>query len=71
MSAAINPSRGSKHYKAKFTEAEVKLILNAVAERERLRKEASELSNAKLAEKFEVHPRTIDKISQRRTWTHV
>lgn len=71
MAAALNPSRGSKHYKSKFTEEEVAMILNFVNEREALRKAASELTNAKLAEKFEVHPRTIESIISGRTWAHV
>lgn len=71
MAAANNPSRGSKHHKSKFTEAEILLILNLINEREALRRAASELSNAKLAEKFEVHPRTIESIVSGRTWAHV
>lgn len=71
MAAANNPSRGSNHYKSKFTEEEVTMILNLVNEREALRKAASELSNAKLAERFEVHIKTIESMISGRTWAHV
>ena len=71
MAAALNPVRGSKHYRAKFTEDEIKLILELVKERDELMKRAAELSNRSLAEKFEVHHRTIEKIAQCRSWTHV
>lgn len=71
MAAALNPARGSKHYRSRFTEDEVKLILELVKQREELRIKASQLSNRRLAEKFDVHYRTIEKIAQCRTWTHL
>lgn len=71
MAAALNPTRGSRHHMAKFTEDEIALILNLVNERDALKKAASELTNAKIAEKFEVHPRTIEKIISGETWAHV
>ena len=71
MAAAINPVRGSKHYRAKFNEDEVKMILDLIKERELLKKRAAELSNKRLAEKFDVHHRTIEKIAHCRSWTHV
>lgn len=45
----------------KLTEGDIDLINRAVVERKRLRAEAYQLSNAKLAEKFEVHIRTIER----------
>lgn len=63
--------RGSELPQAKLTERDVKLILDCVAERERLRDEANKLSNQALAEKFDLHIRTIEKITSRRSWIHV
>lgn len=71
MPPAINPVRGSNHRLAKLTEEDAKLILQCVAERERLRQEALRLSNEKLAEKFNVHVRTIERITSRSGWIHV
>lgn len=71
MAAAINPVRGSKHPKAKFTEDEVKLILELLKERDDLLKRASYLSFTKLAEKFECHKNTIQKIAYAKSWVHV
>ena len=66
-----NHTRGSGRYNAKFTESEVIMVHGLIAERERLRKEASNLSNAKIAEKFDVCVGTINNIAQRKTWAHV
>lgn len=55
---------------SKLTEDDVRLIRAAVGERERLRQEARELSNASLAEKFGVHTRTIEKVIQGYSWGH-
>lgn len=63
--------RGSELPQSKLTEHDVKLILDCVAERERLRDEANKLSNQALAEKFDLHIRTIEKITSRRSWIHV
>lgn len=71
MAAAINPVRGEDCHNAKLTEADAALILQCVAERERLRLEAAKLSNYALAEKFNVHVRTIERVTQRRGWIHV
>lgn len=63
--------RGSELPQTKLTDADVKLIRQCVLERERLREEANKLSNEALAEKFEVHIRTIDRVTQYRGWIHV
>lgn len=63
--------RGSELPWAKLSEDDVKLIRAAAVERERLRAEARQLSNVALAEKFEVHERTIEKVLQFETWIHV
>lgn len=63
--------RGQQLPQAKLTDEDVRLLFQCVAERERLRKEANELSNEALARKFEVHPRTIEKVLRRESWIHV
>jgi predicted DNA-binding transcriptional regulator YafY len=63
--------RGSELPQTKLTDDDVKLIRQCVLERERLREEAKKLSNEALAEKFEVHTRTIDRVTQYRGWIHV
>lgn len=69
--APINPARGSQLPQSKLTEDDAKLILKCVEERERLRTEAAKLNNVELAKKFDVHVRTIERITQRRGWIHV
>lgn len=71
MASPKSPARGSQHYRAKLTEDDIKLLFQCVSEREWLRKQANELSNEALARKFEVHPRTIEKVLRRETWVHV
>ena len=71
MAAAKNPKRGESHYKAILTKDDVRLIRQCAEERARLINEARKLSNKKLAEKFGVHKRTIDKIAGYRGWIHV
>ena len=71
MPPAINPARGAALPQAKLTDEDVRLIRKCVAERERLRQEANQLSNESLAKKFDVSLRTIDRITQRRGWIHI
>lgn len=47
-----------KDLRTKLTADDVRLIRACVAERDYLRSQAAELSNAKLAEKFGVHERS-------------
>lgn len=63
--------RGSELPQSKLTDDDVRLILAVVDEREALKRQLSELTNAKLAEKFEVHRRTIDRVTAYEGWTHV
>lgn len=63
--------RGEQLPHAKLTEEDVRLLRKCVVERERLRKQANELSNQRLAEKFDVHVRTIEKVLQGYSWFHV
>jgi len=67
----LKVKRGSQLPHAKLTEDDVVLIRQLAEERDRLRAEASQLTNAKLAEKWGVHVRTIDKITAGEHWGHV
>lgn len=68
MAAAKNPARGEAHYKHKLTADDVRLMRELVAERERLLKEAKKLTDAKIAEKFEIHPNTVWKATRYETY---
>jgi len=63
--------RGSELPHAKLTEDDVRLILSLVGEREALKRQASSLTNARIAHKFAVSTRTIDRITAGETWSHV
>ena len=63
--------RGSQLPWAKLDEDDVRTIHQLVEHRDDLKRQASELSNAKIAEKYGVHVRTIEKITQGLGWTHV
>jgi hypothetical protein len=71
MAANKTIKRGEKHHLAKLTNDDIRLIRKCAEERERLIQEARKLSNKKLAEKFGVHHRTIDKVAGYRGWIHV
>lgn len=63
--------RGEALPQSKLDNDDVRLILLAVKERDRLRAEASLLSNSALAEKFGVHIRSIDRVTAGYSWTHI
>ena len=63
--------KGSELPWSKLSESDVKLILDCVEERKRLRAQANELSTKSLAEKFGVHRRTIENVISGETWGHV
>jgi len=71
MAAAKCPSRGERHYAAKLTDSDVRLIRRLVAERRKLLDAARKLSDAEIGRKFEVHPGVIWKVSSRSGWFHV
>lgn len=54
-------AKGSKHYRAKLTEHDVRLILDL----------HPDVSTRKLAEKFEVSQSAIARILTCRNWKHV
>lgn len=63
--------RGSQLPQSKLTEEDVVLLRQLISEREALKAQAAQLTNAKLAEKWGVHVRTIDRISTGEGWGHV
>ncbi len=63
-------THGVDHWNAKLTEDDVRLIRALVEERAMHLAEARKLTDAAIAEKFEVHPNTIWKV-YRTSWTHV
>lgn len=63
--------RGSQLPQAKLTEADVKEIHRMVKVREDYRAKARDLSNARIAEMFGVHRRTVEKVIQGYSWSHV
>lgn len=67
----IKVKRGMDLPQSRLTDEDVRLIRALVEERERHREEAAKLTNAKLAEKFGVHVRTIDKVTAGENWGHV
>ena len=63
--------RGMDLPQAKLTDSDVLMIRELVCRRDELKKKAADLTNRKLAEKFDVHIRTIDKITAGGAWGHV
>lgn len=64
--------RGQELPQAKLRDLDVVTIRSAAKQRENLRKHIREnLSNDALALKFGVHVRTIEKIVQFESWSHV
>lgn len=62
MPANKFPKIGTQHYAHKLEADDIRLIRELAAERDRLLREAKNLTNQKLAEKFEVHECTIWKV---------
>jgi len=71
MPAAKNPARGEELPQTKLTDDDVRLIRELVAEREKLLHQAKKLTNAVIANKFDVHPNTIDRVARRVNRFHV
>lgn len=63
--------RGEDLPQSKLTEDDVRLINELVEYREKLKRELSNLTNAKIGEKFNVHRRTVERITSGRGWGHV
>lgn len=62
--------RGSQLPHAKLTEDDVRLVRELVDERDRHKAIAAALTNRKIADKFGVHVRTIDRITAGNGWGH-
>ena len=67
----LKVKRGSALPQSKLSEDDIRLIFQLVADREELKRKAGELTNAKIAEKFGVHLRTIEKAVNGYSWGHV
>ena len=67
----LKVKRGEQLKHSKLTNDDVKMIRQLVEHREDLKRQASALSAAKLAEKFGVHYRTIDRVTAGENWGHV
>ena len=64
--------RGQDLPQAKLIDLDVIAIRSAVVQRQNLRNHiAQNLRNEALAQKFGVHVRTIEKVTQRETWGHI
>lgn len=63
--------RGEDLPQSKLSESDVRAIREIVEYREKLKSELKSLTNESLADKFEVHIRTIDKVTAGYTWGHV
>jgi len=63
--------RGESLPQSKLTEDDIRLIRDLDLERIKLLKEAALLTRAKVALKFDVHVRTIEKIISGETWSHI
>lgn len=70
--ARVNAKRGKELPQTKLLDMDVDSIRSAVRQRERLRAHiARNLSNEALARIHGVHVRTIEKLVQRETWSHI
>jgi len=67
----LKVKRGEALPQSKLSEDDVRRIRKAVERRELLRKEASALTNKRLAEQLGVHQRTVEKVIQGYSWCHV
>ena len=54
---------GNRNARRKLTDSDRDCIEGLLKAREEMKRQLSELTNAKIAEKFEVHQRTIDRIT--------
>lgn len=66
----LKVKRGSQLPQSRLTEDDVRLIRQLVEQRDELIRRARELTNARIAEKFDVHRRTIDRVTSGEGWGH-
>lgn len=67
----LKANRGEGCSASKLTNEDVLQIREIVEYRDKLKAELSTLTNKKIAEKFDVHYRTIDRITAFENWTHI
>jgi hypothetical protein len=67
----LSSARGERCPQAQLTEDEVRNIRGLLLHRNRLLAEARTLRTEDIARKFDVNPRTIERIAAGETWTHV
>ena len=63
--------RGMDLPQSRLTDDDVRNIRSLIEHRADLLNQAKQLTNKKIAEKYGVHYRTIDRISTGETWGHV
>ena len=57
---------GNRNARRKLTDGDRRCIEGLLKAREEMKRQLAELTNAKIAEKMEVHTRTIDRITSAR-----
>lgn len=67
----LKVKRGQDLPHAKLTDDDVRLIRELVSHRNDLVRQARDLSAIKIAEKFDVHHRTIERVTQGESWGHI
>lgn len=67
----LKAKRGEQLPQSRLADEDVILIRQLVEERNKLKAQIAELTSAKIAEKFDVHSRTIDRIIAGHGWTHI
>ena len=67
----LKVKRGSQLPWAKLDESKVAEINALVAKRDELKRELKQLTNAKIAERYGVHQRTVDRVVTGENWGHV
>ena len=63
--------RGSQLPQSRLTESDVIEIMAQVEQRDQLKERLRRMTNAALAEECGVHVRTVEKVIQGNSWTHV
>lgn len=66
----LKVKRGTALPHSKLDDDKVRLIRDAVREREVLKQQMANLSNASLAEYLGVHKRTVDRVTAGENWIH-
>ena len=67
----LKVKRGEQLPHAKLRDDDVRQIRAMVNHREQLKRQASAMTNARIAQQYGVHVRTIDRITAGDAWTHI